>query len=79
VTSIYVLLTFLKEKFLDFVITKHRWMVVIPVILPLSLLYNFYSHLRFKYTFYMKSSPKHHAQKVDRVRKQVRANNGVKV
>lgn len=54
-------------------------MIVIPVILPLSLLYNIYSHLRFKYTFYMKSSPKHHAQKVARVVSQMKAANGVKM
>lgn len=76
---LYTFLAFLKEKFIYMITTKYRWMVVIPVVLPLSLLYNFYSHLRFKYTFYMKSSPSHHAQKVERVRNQIKSNNGVKV
>lgn len=66
-------------RIIKFVQTKYRWMIVIPVVLPLSLLYNFYSHIRNMYTFYMKSSPKRHAQKVAKVAKQVRDNANEKV
>lgn len=54
-------------------------MIVIPVVLPLSLLYNLYSHIRNLYIFYMKSSPKRHAQKVAKVAQQVRDNANEKV
>lgn len=66
-------------RVIEFVQTKYRWVIVIPLVLPLSLLYNLYSHVRNLYIWYMKSSPTRHAQKVARVAKQVRENGNEKV
>lgn len=54
-------------------------MIVVPIVLPLSLCYNIYTHIRNSYTFYMKSSPLRHSAKVKRVSQEMAANSNEKV
>jgi len=63
------------QSFMELVQTKYRWIVVIPIVLPLSLLYNFYLKIRNKFVFLMVSSPKRHAQKVAAVAAQMKKSN----
>jgi len=76
---LFLLRDFVGNKLLALVSTKYRWIIVIPVVLPLSMLYNIYTHIRNMYIFYMKSSPKRHNAKVQRVSKQMAANKGQKM
>jgi len=66
------LFLFIAEKLQDFVETKYRWIVIIPIVLPLSFIFNIYAHFRNMLVFYFKSSPKRHAAKVQKVVEQVK-------
>jgi hypothetical protein len=73
------LATLVLGRIIKFVQSKYRWMFVVPVVLPLSLVYNCATHIRNTYVFYMKSSPKRHAQKVAKISKEVKENASQKV
>jgi len=70
---------YIAEKIQDFVETKYRWIVIIPIVLPLSFIFNICAHFRNMLVFYWKSSPKGHARKVQKVAEQVKQSSGQKM
>lgn len=53
-------------------LTEHRWIVLIPIVLPLALVYDFIMYSRNKFTFYFLSAPKLHDRRVKQVQEQIK-------
>lgn len=59
------------ENLTEYILVEYRWVVVITVLLPLSLLWKLWSTVRNYVVFKLSSAPKMHEKKVSYVQKQV--------
>lgn len=59
------------ENFAEYIIIEYRWIIVITILLPLSLLWKIWSVLRNYIVFKLNSAPKLHDRKVNDVQKQI--------
>lgn len=62
----------LGARFIDIVTTKYRWVIVVPVVLPMSLFFNWGLHIRNKYVEWTQSAPHKHDERVATLQKQIR-------
>uniref|UniRef100_A0A8D8LQB3 Delta(24)-sterol reductase n=1 Tax=Cacopsylla melanoneura TaxID=428564 RepID=A0A8D8LQB3_9HEMI len=60
------------EAFLEHVLKKYRWVIVIFILLPLTFLYDIYYYVRQQVIQYLKESSQDHQEKVKHVQSQVR-------
>ncbi|CAB3233134.1 unnamed protein product [Arctia plantaginis] len=60
------------ESLTEYILVEYRWVVVITVLLPLSLLWKIWSTFRNYVVFKLSSAPKMHEKKVSYVQKQIR-------
>lgn len=71
-----VLFYLLRHKILniliDFTLTEHRWIVIVPIVLPLALVYDFIHYTRRKFNFYFRSAPKLHDARVKALQEQLK-------
>jgi hypothetical protein len=59
------------ETLAEYILVEYRWVVVITLLMPLSLLWKIWSTLRSYVVFKLNSAPKMHDKKVKNVQKQV--------
>ena len=52
-------------------LVDYRWLFVLVFLIPLSLLFNLYLHVRQAIVHYLMSAPHRHAEKVARIRDEV--------
>ncbi|KAE9551454.1 hypothetical protein FO519_005327 [Halicephalobus sp. NKZ332] len=60
------------ERLLEWFLFRFRWIMVIPIILPMSLAYDAYYFVRNWIIFKLQSAPKYHDRKVAVIQKQIR-------
>ncbi|CAI5455564.1 unnamed protein product [Caenorhabditis angaria] len=60
------------EKVVEFIMHRFRFLFVVPFLLPLGVVYNWFFELRNWFVFNINSAPKAHDRKVQRVQAQVR-------
>uniref|UniRef100_A0A7E4ZQF1 Delta(24)-sterol reductase n=1 Tax=Panagrellus redivivus TaxID=6233 RepID=A0A7E4ZQF1_PANRE len=61
------------ERFLEYFLFHFRWVVVIPIVLPLSIGYEVFTNFRNFIVFTAQSAPKAHDRKVALIKNQVKA------
>lgn len=70
--ALALLLTWIRYKGIDHVLVHHRWIFVCLFLLPLSLIFDLYYHLRAWIIFKRCSAPRQHDQRVRDIQRQVR-------
>ncbi|CAG9569945.1 unnamed protein product [Danaus chrysippus] len=61
------------ESLLEYIIIEYRWLLVIPILMPLSFIWKIWSALRNYVVFSLNSAPKAHAKKVKDIQRQIKA------
>lgn len=68
---VLLFLLWIRVKGLEYVVVHQRWIFVCLFLLPLSVLFDLYYHLRAWLIFKMCSAPKLHGQRVRDIQRQV--------
>jgi delta24-sterol reductase len=59
-------------KIIDLVTTEYRWVIIVPVVLPMSLIFNCCLHVRNRYVEWTRSAPHKHDERVAKLQKEIR-------
>ncbi|EGT30605.1 hypothetical protein CAEBREN_11576 [Caenorhabditis brenneri] len=60
------------QRFLEFMVFHFRWVVVVPILLPLSFLFNVFFEIRNKLIYWINSAPNAHVRKVNYIQEQIK-------
>lgn len=70
--GLLLLLLWVRHRGLEAVLVHHRWVFVCFFLMPLSILFDIYYHLRAWAVWRLHSAPRQHAQRVRHIQEQVR-------
>jgi len=61
------------HKIIDIVTTEYRWVIIVPIVLPMSLFFNMALHIRNRYVEWTQSAPHKHSERVAKLQSQIRS------
>lgn len=71
-TLAFIFRRWIGYKMIDLVTTEYRWVIIVPVVLPMSLLFNMYLHVRNRYVEWTQSAPHKHGERVAKLQQSIR-------